>query len=94
MSANLDMGAVTPSSQTAAVIQTSAANATTAGAVASANLNVNSTGTVATVGSMEALKLQSPETYKKILQGMGQTICSQMRKQQEALKKLQREYNQ
>lgn len=82
--------AVTPQSTTA-VVQPSSANPTTAGAVASTN--ATTAGTVTSVGSMAALQQQSPTIYNSIMQGLAQTIITQMQEEQTALTQLQQSYD-
>lgn len=44
-----------------------------------------------TISSMEDLKKKSPELYKKMMEGIANTIVNRMRRQQEHLKKVWRE---
>jgi hypothetical protein len=70
----------------------SSANAITAGAVASSNapsgLNASSK-----ISSLADLKKKAPELYKKMLEGIGMSICNEMQHHQDRLKELMREGN-
>lgn len=67
----------------------SSADPTTAGAIHSTN---NTKATSATkVSSVGDLKKKAPEVYNAMLQGIGMSICNEMKHHQERLKKMMQE---
>lgn len=81
---------VTPVQQQPIAIQPNAANATTAGAIASSQ-NSGQADSNTKIGTMEDLKKKAPELYQKMLEGIAMQICNSMKDHQTRLKKMIRE---
>jgi len=89
------MDTINPVSQPEASLPVapSAANPTTAGAIASQNSQGGPT-TSTKISSMADLKREAPEMYNKMLESIGMKICHDMKDHQDRLKRLMREGNQ
>lgn len=70
----------------------SAANPITAAAVASTHGGEQITSKT-TISSLEDLKKKSPKLYQQMMMGIGMSICREMQRHQDDLKKLMREYS-
>ena len=65
-------------------------DATTAGAVASSNGGAEVTSSTK-INSLDDLKKKSPELYRKMMEGIAMSICSDMKEHQDRLKQMMAE---
>lgn len=78
----------------AAAPSNSAPSKSTSGATQPGAPNSSEVNSSTTITSLEELKSKAPEVWQKMLEGIGMNICNEMRRHEDRIKELRRQYEQ